>query len=121
MNTEDYRSLTNIENAILGKLLKDQFPGRDQIVEQIKNAKVRTIDEYKDNYGSIEFLIPQDVPVSRVDRFVIECMSKDKDDVPIEFILHIVNGRVKELEIVKADGSPIKMFPDTVDIEVKSI
>lgn len=116
---KNYRELVSKEKAILDRLFENPFPGRDEIVKQIKLSKVRSIDEYKDNYGSIEFRLQVDIKAPVLQRVPVKALAYDVDNVPIEILLHVVDGKVNELEVVKSDGSPIKVFPSAEKFEVK--
>ena len=112
------RKLTRREHDILNRLLAEPFHGRDELRAQIATSRVKTIEEYGDNYGSIEFEVTSG-PMADVDsRVPIGAMGLDSDGVPIDYILHVVDGFVKELEVVKADGSPISTLPSVSDLEV---
>ncbi len=114
-----YKDLNKYERGLLSKLLEKPFPGRDEINKQIKYAKVRVIDEYGDNYGSLEFELQTDLKSPVEQRVPVGGIAHDIDNVPIEILLHVVDGKVKELEIVKADGSAIKAFPSIEEINTK--
>lgn len=119
MSKQIYRDLNATEKELLEKLLEQPFHGRDEIRKQIKVSKVRTLEEYKDNYGSIEFDVRTNLKAHVQQRVPVEGIAYDVDKVPIELLLHVVNGKVKELEIVKADGSLIKAFPFVDEFEIK--
>lgn len=51
-------------------------------------------------------------------RVPAEAWSQDSDGINIDVLLHVVNGRVKELEIYKADLSQIRQLPDPGKFEV---
>lgn len=118
MSKQAYRDLNNYEKEVIGKLLENPFPGRDEIRKQIQRSKVRTIEEYKDNYGSIEFVVQTDLKVPVLQRVPVVGRAYDVDKVPIEMLLHVVDGKVRELEFVKADGSPIKTFPSVEEFVI---
>ncbi|AQT86332.1 hypothetical protein B1222_21040 [Paenibacillus larvae subsp. pulvifaciens] len=88
------------------KLLSVEFPERDILVSQLKNAKVignylcgcRTIDINIDSTCS-KFPNSKRVPV--------EMIIHNGQSAPIIFYLHVLNGYIKELEIFKADSKPI--------------
>jgi hypothetical protein len=48
----------------------------------------------------------------------VEASAIDGDGVPIYLLLHVVNGMVAELQIYKADGSPIQVMPLAEAFEV---
>lgn len=115
---KEYRQLTNLERHILDRLLSREFPGRDKLGQQISSGLVRIINEYKDNWGSLEFNISSNVKASVTSRIPVQGILNDSDGVPIQIFLHVVNGKVDELEIVKADNSPLKSPIDPKKIRV---
>jgi hypothetical protein len=112
------RALTRVEHAIIERLLEEPFPGRDELRAQITGSRVKPIKEYDDNYGSLEFEIRAGPKAAVVERVPVDAVALDVDGVPIEFLLHVVDGLVRELEVVKADGSPIVRRPRASDLEV---
>jgi hypothetical protein len=48
----------------------------------------------------------------------VEGSGSDTDGVPIHLLVHVVDGLAVELEIYKADGSPILSMPPLDAIEV---
>jgi CBS domain containing-hemolysin-like protein len=109
-----FRKLTDSERRVVDRLLAEDFPGRVAIIEQINQSLVRQIDED----GSLEFdggAGP--IAVSKF-RIPVEGEAEDVDGVPIHILLHVVDGRVKELEIYKDDSStPIKI-PEPEEIRL---
>jgi|ERR1043165_46398 hypothetical protein len=111
---ESPRPLTDLERSYIARLLSAQFPGREEVEEQLKSALARRID-YE---GSVEI-----IPTSRIravvsKRIPVEGEASDVDGVPIYFLLHVVDATVRELEIYKADGSPIRRMPTPEQIDV---
>ena len=114
---EALRPLTALERGYIDRLLTADFPGRDEVAQQLTSALARRID----NEGSVE-LVPQNnarAPVLK--RVPVEGESVDDDGVPIYFLLHVVDSRVRELEIYKADGSPIVRMPSPDQVEVVAL
>jgi hypothetical protein len=118
VNEEEYRSPTAWELAVLDRLLELPFPGRDEVRRQVDGARVRTVREYGDDYGSIDFLVSNWMKAPVVMRVPVVGTARDVDGVPIEFLLHIVDGIISELEIVKMDGGAIIEKPDAASVEV---
>lgn len=108
MTTATFRQMTVGEKDILSRLLDTDFPARDIVCEQLAHAVVRTIDEE----GSLEFQTtsPQTVPPG--DRVPAEARYRDRDEVCVNLLLHVVDGKVRELEVYKDDGSPILTAPN---------
>lgn len=52
-------------------------------------------------------------------RVPVEAIAYDVDKVPIEVLLHVVDGKVRELEVIKADGSNIKNFSLVEEFTIK--
>lgn len=112
------RQPTPDEQAVLDRLLESPFPGSEQIGVQLAHARVTTIEEYSDNYGSVEFEIEDPIPAAVLHRVPVMGYAYDSDRVPIEFLLHVVDGIVTELEIVKMDGGPIIRRPLATDLRI---
>ncbi len=113
--TPPYRLMSDYEASLLARLLDLDFDGRDAIVQQVRNAKVREIDEF----GSIEFKVDENAQRAAVtQRVPVEGEANDSDGVPIWVMLFVVDGRIDELEICKADGTPIVRKPLPSDLEV---
>jgi hypothetical protein len=111
------RTLKPNERQIIERLLQDPFPGWDELRAQIFKSRVEPIDEYGDEYGSLQFEV-EDGPKAKVtQRVPVDARANDSDGVPIEFLLHVVDGVVRELEIYKADGSPIVRHPVASDLQ----
>ena len=102
-NDHTFRDLTTHEQGIIDRLLEKAFPGRDEICEQMKNCLVRIIDEDE----SLEFLVKSDVKAKVKRRIPVEAECQDTDGVLIHILIHVIDGKVNELEIYKEDGSPI--------------
>jgi len=105
-----WRKLTVAEKRVLDRLLSNHFAGRDELTAQVDRATVSRIDRE----GSLQFrtvgpsaLVNQRVPV--------EGRYPDGSDDPIgpavNLLLHVVNGRLHELEVYKDDGSDIIVGP----------
>jgi hypothetical protein len=112
------RRLTKTEEEYLEKLLEPEFPGRIELQSQLPKSLVQTIADSGDHRGSIEFRVgsgPQ-APVGW--RVPVEARAKDEDGTPIYYLLHVVNGFLKELEILRVDGNPIMRPPHPSELEV---
>jgi hypothetical protein len=114
---EPLRPLTSIERSYVERLLTVDFPGREQIAEQLQSVLARRIDAE----GSIEFVPQSSVRADVMKRVPVEGESADVDGVPIYFLLHVVESQVRELEIYKADGSPIKQMPPPEHVDVVAL
>jgi hypothetical protein len=102
------RNLTDYELQILERMLTQLPHGRDELREQLQSAKVSLIDEN----GSLRFHVTSPVVAAGIDQRVpVTAIFDDADGMPIYILLHVVEGRLWELEIYKADGSRILNRP----------
>jgi hypothetical protein len=102
------RELTIWEKGVLTKLLSPSFPGRDELVEQLSGCRVQRLD----TEGSLKFEINSRVIADHVrTRIPTEAECDDTDGVKIHFLLHVLNGKLDELEIYKDDGSQLRRNP----------
>lgn len=111
---EPLRELTDLERGYLERLLTVDFPGREQVAKQLESVVARRIDEE----GSVELVTQSSESANVTKRVPVEGESSDADGVPIYFLLHVVESQVRELEIYKADGSPIKQMPAPEQVDV---
>jgi hypothetical protein len=112
------RPPTPLELQIFARLLSRPFPGSKEIAEQIRTASVRTID--KD--GSLEIHSTSPAVANGVKaRVPVEAEVEAEDGVCIHLLLHVVSGRVTELEIYKEDGSEIRALPEVDEMRVEIV
>jgi hypothetical protein len=94
---------------VLDHLLAIDFPGRDGLAEQIRTALVRRIDDE----GSLRFRV-EDAPAAVAARVPVEGRYQDGDGPGgpgVNLLLHVVGGRLHELEVFKDDGAYIRVGP----------
>ena len=114
MTTSTFRQLSTDERQLLNRLLEEPFPGRDEFALQLSGSQVRIVDAD----GSMEFHVTSaDVAPVR-HRVPAEARYDDSDGTPVHLLLHVVDGRVAQLEIYKADGSTIERRPSPSDLQV---
>jgi hypothetical protein len=53
-------------------------------------------------------------------RVPVEGQSSDPDGMPIHFLLHVVDGRLSEIEVFREDGRQIVNLPSATEIEVSA-
>jgi hypothetical protein len=108
-----FRSPTVSELSLLKKLLEKEFPGRDSLWGQLEGLLVKTIDKE----GSLSLQVTSLAPLAEVEtRVVSEGHYSDDDEIccegpQVNVLLHVVKGKLAEIEIYKDDGSPIKRAP----------
>ncbi|MEW5745817.1 MAG: hypothetical protein AB1805_10340 [Nitrospirota bacterium] len=103
-----YRQLTIRERDIIERLLEVDFQGRCEIREQLNHCLAKQIDQD----GSLKFNIKADVKANVKRRIPVEAEIEDEDGTIIHILLHVVDGKLDELEFYKEDGSPIIKVPD---------
>lgn len=92
----DMRSLSPGEQEVILALLKDEFPGRRALLDQVPNLSARSIDRE----GSLE--LRASGPKAEVtNRVPVEAFMYDQDGFSIHVLLHVRDGLLSELEIYK--------------------
>jgi hypothetical protein len=112
-------SPTSAERALIDKLLSADFRGRDALRIQAATAQVHWVL----GTGAPALLIEPatDVPFANVaGRVPVEATGHDIDGMIIHFLLHVVDKRVREVEIYREDGDSLQRMPDirTLTLEV---
>jgi hypothetical protein len=102
-NEGSFSPLADADEQILLALLAEAFPGRDELVRQIRGTLCRRIDAD----GSLA-LRPGPGPRAEVEyRVPVTGTTTDVDGVGIEVLMHVVDGYLDEVEIYRHDGGPI--------------
>ncbi len=115
MTIEDFRYPTSLEREIIAQLLGAEFHGKSELVNQLTDFRVRVIDDE----GSLEFQVNSTARPAMVQkRIPVEAEALDDDGIHVHFLLHVVDGFARELEIYKDDSSPIKRMPSPHDLDV---
>lgn len=113
----DNRNFSEIEIAWLKAILSVEFLGKEIILEQLDKAQVSRA--YNTGYISLKLMIDRSMKrFPYQGRVPLEMRVKGKNDIPIVFLLHVVDGFVDELEIFNADSSPID---GDIRIEMKEV
>jgi len=114
MRGSTFRPMTDYERQLILRLLEKDFPGRDALVEQVENSLVRSIDPD----GSLEFQINSQVVADVKWSIPTEGRVPDSDGMVINMLLHVIDGKITELEIYKDDSSPVIKRPDPAALEI---
>lgn len=110
-----FRRMTEREDALIHRLLRHDFPGRVQVHDQLRDARVVSLDE--DGSLRIATRVPGTAPVVR--RISIEASYPDDDGVQVHLLLHVVDGVVDELEVYRDDlARAIRSPYDTDSLQV---
>jgi hypothetical protein len=91
------------ERDLVSRLLATKFPGHEQLAAQLSSATVESID----TNGSLRFDIRSGARADVSKRIPVEAQCLDSDNVWVHALLHVVDGRLTELEIYKDDSSPV--------------
>lgn len=109
-----WREMTANEKAVLARLLSVPFAGRDDLAAQAETAVVSRIDRN----GSLQFRVRE--PLAAVtQRVPVEGLCKTTlapHGAPaVGLLLHVVEGRLHELEVYTANGADTVGGPFEVD------
>lgn len=101
---------------MLDHLLMGRFAGRNELAAQVEEARVSQIDQD----GSLQFrTVGPDAPLG--ERVPVEGRYLDGTDDPfgpaVNLLLHVVKGRLHELEVYKDDGTDIIVSPFAVPLD----
>ena len=102
-----FRQLQANEMRLLEKLLDHEFPGRDALRVQLSSVTARQIDEN----GSLELRYGGESLAETDLGCLTEGTCTDTAGGKIAVLLHVKNGRVRLLEVLKEDGSAILRAP----------
>ena len=113
--TKGLRRLNQDELRVIDKLLEKDFPGRDAINEQLKTCWV---EEWKDGSLSINIKTKSSIIANVIDRVPVEGQMEPREGGPIEILLHVVDGKVSELEIVTYGNPNLTKLPEPSQFKV---
>lgn len=127
---EGWREINHRERALLMHLLRGDFQGKAEIMEQISSVEVARISPTGSlklrAHGPLAIVKDNDAPSPRandyipVEAFYDDEVSNQKSILRIarlvRLALHVTNGRISELEVYKEDGTFIVTDPYEVDL-----
>lgn len=125
----DWRQIEPRERALLMHLLRGEFHGRAEILEQLQSLEVKPISPE----GSLRFR--SSGPLADVED-IDAPSNRANDKVPIRgfydddlssnaifrfaslvmLVVHVTDGKISELEIYKEDGSTINNDPYEIEL-----
>lgn len=111
-----FREMNSSERVLMSRLFEDPFPGIEQLVDQIKNCLVRSIDEN----GSLDFKVPLQKKALVRNSVPVEAEAEDVDGVTIHILLHVIGGTARGIEVYKEDLSRVIQFPAPEDLRLFS-
>lgn len=98
--------ITKCEKEWLEAMLSYKFDYKNIIIYQINQANIKR--DYTEYFFRILFDVPSVLsPIPIKTRVPIEMRVHREKKAPIQFLLHIMDGFVSELEIFNADSSPM--------------
>ncbi len=122
---DNWRPIGNVEHDLLMHLLRGDFPGRRQILDQMQSVEVMRIDPEGSlklrSQGPKANVRDNDYPSDRVNgRIPVEGFYMDDVDESgalVHLLLHVIDGKIDELEIYKEDGTPILIDPYEIELD----
>jgi hypothetical protein len=108
------RALSEAERRLVERLLDEPFAGNEELRRQLRDAKVRCIDDD----GSLAFEVSASEPAQVLTRVPVEADTEDADGSLMHVLLHVVNGYLNELELYRPDGTTVKSFPSPERLNV---
>ncbi len=113
---EKWRSLTRRERELIEKLLSTPFAGREELVTQLEGVVAsKVLDD-----GTMDLRVESDAPRAGVtSRVPVEAQTVDADGMDILILLHVVDGMLNELEIIKGDDTAIIRPPVASELSVQ--
>jgi hypothetical protein len=102
------RRLRKCEYDLIVHLL-NETPNNQYLIPMLRDSMVEELND--GGMGSLTF-IRNDKPLQRIGNMIGEISLLDKDKVPVSFaILLDSDGDLYELDVFKADSSPLIEFP----------
>lgn len=108
------RPIGEDERNILATLLRAEFPGRSELAQQAGTALVRSLD----TNGSVSFVRVEGPSAKVVRRIPVEAEVEDEDGTIIHVLLHVLDGRLNELEIYREDSGPVTRTPSPDSLQL---
>lgn len=111
------RRLDERERQVITFLLSRPFPGRETLLTQL--PWVTVTEEYISEDPSIVLAVDrlQAEPAVVRTRIPVEGWGVDRDGTDIRVFLHVVDGYLWELEVLRADGGSVQL-PSPSDLRV---
>lgn len=104
---EGFREIRAEEAALLERLLVMEFPGSTELREQLRTISVAEIDAD----GSLRLSTRASIRAAVSRRIPVEASYVDRDGVRVHLLLHVVDGYLDELEILREDSAPVMNRP----------
>jgi hypothetical protein len=109
-----FHQLPAWHQCVLRSMLNATFPGQEELRMQILASHFRIVDKNQ----SLSIL-PDDGSAAPVVKTIpVEASAADEDGVPIQLLLFTRHGFAYMLEIIRADGQPVKQMPQSDEFVV---
>jgi len=100
----ELRAAARAELELLEVLLNRDFPGATQLLAQLAGLEVAVVDED----GSLSLRSHEGPNAENLERRVVtEGQYPDRDGQPVHVLLHVLEGRLHELEFFREDGKTV--------------
>lgn len=110
------RRLRDGETAVIRKLLSAS-PDGGRFLPRLSHALVREMPD--GGMGSLQFCAAAEEQDRVYGGYIAEGAFKDADGVPVSVTLNLdQNGELFELDVFKADFSPLIRYPDIDEFEI---
>lgn len=125
----NWRPIGALEHALIIHLLRQDFPGRADIIEQMKSLEVMRVGNWSMRLRSEgplaevkDIYVPSSPPRDGIllEGFYEDVIDETKGAMRIAALvriaLHVTDGKLSELEIYKENGEPILIDPYEIDL-----
>lgn len=109
------RRLTPEEKALIVTMVRGLVAERS-LLSEIDEAFVEEMQD--GGMGSLRF-VSEDASRPRFGKQICEATFHDEDDISVSIVINVDHrGRLLELDIFKADLSPLKKLPNPSDLRI---
>jgi hypothetical protein len=105
------RRPTGQEFALLTRLVGYSFEGASVLAGQLATTLVTTLDEN----GSLRLHPGDTIPAVVRRRIPVEASYPDADGVVVHVLVHVIDGRLNELEVYREDSGSVLIPPTETD------
>lgn len=98
-----FRRPTERELSLLSMLVGHDFAGAEELARQLVDTLVEPLDQN----GSLRLIPGEGMPAAVTRRIPVEASYPDLDGVVVHVLLHVVNGRLAELEVFRDDSGTV--------------
>jgi len=125
----NWRPIGVAEHALIMHLLREEFRGRAEILEQVKSLEVMRVGRWSlmlHSQGPLADVKDSDSPSPRpndcipVEGFYDDVIDENqgllRTAALVRIALHVTTGKLSELEIYKENGKPILLDPHEIEL-----